>query len=46
MVRIFDAEDGSPEDQSDDVFAILIFTLTLTSPNGGETWTEGHSESI
>lgn len=36
LVRISDAADSVPADVSDSVFAIIISSLFLTSPNGGE----------
>ncbi|MGE5340786.1 MAG: Ig-like domain-containing protein [Candidatus Omnitrophota bacterium] len=47
-VRISDAETGSPSDISD-VFAIIAAStpsVTVISPNGGETWTVGSSHTI
>ncbi len=48
-VRISEASDGSPSDTSDAVFSIVSTgtpTLTVTAPNGGETWATGSSHSI
>jgi hypothetical protein len=49
LVRVSDAADGDPVDVSDAVFAILALpppTLTLTSPNGGESWMVGAVQNI
>lgn len=46
LIRITDADDGSPTDISDDVFSLLGTALTITSPNGGETWLAGSSQTI
>ncbi len=46
LVRVSDADDGVPSDQSDSTFTIISSTLTLTSPNGGETWRADSSYSI
>lgn len=46
LVRISDMADGQPSDESDAVFTILGSTLTLTSPNGGETWQARTSKTI
>ena len=45
LVRITDT-DGYPADVSDAVFSIVVPSLTLTSPNGGENWGVGHSQDI
>ncbi len=46
LVRISDAADGAPADASNSVFSITISTLTLTSPNGGESWFVGSNQTI
>lgn len=38
LIRISDAADGVPADTSDAVFSIVTGTITVTSPNGGESW--------
>jgi RHS repeat-associated protein len=39
--------DGDPTDVSDAVFSIVIpSTITVTSPNGGETWEAGTTQDI
>ncbi|MCK4224326.1 MAG: T9SS type A sorting domain-containing protein, partial [candidate division Zixibacteria bacterium] len=38
LVKICDAEDSSPCDQSDAVFTITPEAVTVTAPNGGENW--------
>jgi hypothetical protein len=46
-VRISDASDAIPADVSDSVFEIVVpKTLTLLSPNGGESWDGGSSQTI
>jgi hypothetical protein len=45
-VRVSDAADGSPIDASDASFTIDTQTLTLTSPNGGESWQAGSTQNI
>ena len=44
LVRIGDAADGEPSDVSDSAFSIP--EITVTSPNGGETWFAGESRSV
>jgi hypothetical protein len=45
-VRVSDI-DGNPTDMSNAVFSIEpLPTLTLTSPNGGETWVAGSTQEI
>ncbi|MCP5045949.1 MAG: hypothetical protein GY940_02185 [bacterium] len=50
LVRIKEASDGSPSDTSNQVFSIVAApisdTVTVTSPNGGETLTVGDSHTI
>ncbi len=47
LVRIQDAVDGDPQDQSNGVFTITNkATITLISPNGGEHFTVGNSVNI
>ncbi len=49
LVRVCDAEDGSPCDQSNAVFTIsseVVEAITVTSPNGGEVWCVGSSRNI
>jgi|GEM_PF-932068 len=38
--------DGSPSDTSDTVFTIVPPSITVTSPNGGETWEVHSSQTI
>jgi hypothetical protein len=46
LLRI-SAQDGSVSDSSDSTFQIVVSpSLTLTSPNGGETWIIGNQEDI
>lgn len=45
LVKISDADGGPLYDQSTSNFTIQ-YTLTLTAPNGGETWTAGDEEDI
>ena len=46
LVKVTDT-DGSPSDQSDAVFTIsAVPEITVTAPNGGETWTVGTTETI
>ena len=47
LVRVSDAVDGDPADTSDATFSIVpIPTLTIVSPNGGESWEVGSSQTI
>ena len=46
FVRISDAYNSTLNDRSDTAFTIIIPTLTLTSPNGGESWITGSSHPI
>lgn len=48
-IRISDAADGQPFDISDNNFTIsnlIVQTITLTSPDGGEKWESGTSHNI
>jgi hypothetical protein len=48
-VRISDVEDGEPFDESDNTFSIFQpepSSITVLSPNGGEIWQVGTSQSI
>lgn len=45
-IKISDAADGDPVDLSDANFSILSPKLTITSPNGGESWDSGASKNI
>jgi len=48
-IKISDAGDGSPSDQSNGVFTISpqpTRTITVTSPNGGEDWLVGSTNEI
>jgi len=45
-IRISDAADGDPVDISDAHFSILGPKLTMTSPNGGESWESSISKNI
>lgn len=46
LVRISDASDGAPQDLCDAIFTIVVSSLTLTSPNGGEIWSGASTRSI
>jgi len=46
LVRISDASDGDPWDQSDALFSISVPSLTVVSPNGGEDWAAGGDRDI
>jgi hypothetical protein len=49
LLRVMNAAGGSPSDVSDGFFTILappLPTLTLTAPNGGESWLAGSSKTI
>ena len=46
LVRVSDASDGQPVDQSDASFWITASSLTITAPNGGETWFSGNQHQI
>ena len=46
-IRISDASDGSPMDQSDGTFTVLDQpNITVISPNGGEHWLVGETYEI
>jgi hypothetical protein len=48
LVRVSET-DGQPSDVSDAIFSIVSPSpgdITVTSPNGGETWTAGSSQEI
>ncbi|RJP62245.1 MAG: M6 family metalloprotease domain-containing protein [Ignavibacteriales bacterium] len=45
-VRISDFSDATLSDVSDNVFTIYQPMLTLTTPNGGESWVAGSSQNI
>ncbi|MFC2161966.1 SBBP repeat-containing protein, partial [Acidobacteriota bacterium] len=47
LVRISEAADGNPVDTSDLLFSIVPeSSITLTSPNGGESWLVGSVQNI
>jgi len=46
LVRVSDAADGDPADQSDAVFAIVAPSLRVTYPNGGEVLIPGDTYDI
>ncbi|MFC2161640.1 SBBP repeat-containing protein, partial [Acidobacteriota bacterium] len=47
LVRIGEASDGSPVDNSDAIFSIVpVPAITVTSPNGGENWVVGSAHNI
>ncbi len=45
-IRISDPADGTPSDASSANFTITDVNLTLTAPNGGETWYIGSIQNI
>lgn len=46
-VRVSDAADGSPADESNSAFTIKpVSSIVLTTPNGGENWLAGELNSI
>lgn len=48
-IRIADAHDGEPKDLSNNTFSISEIeskTITVKSPNGGESWEAGTAEQI
>jgi hypothetical protein len=47
LIKISDADDGDPIDQSNGLFRIVPKPeLRITKPNGGETWTAGIVDTI
>ncbi|MFH1320281.1 MAG: CUB domain-containing protein [Bacteroidota bacterium] len=47
LVRVMDNNDNSKRDSSDAIFSINTTQyVTLTAPNGGETWVGGSTENI
>jgi len=46
LVKISEASTGTPNDQSNAVFTIPPPSITVTAPNGGETWTTNSSRNI
>ncbi|MCP5052544.1 MAG: hypothetical protein GY940_35575 [bacterium] len=49
LIRVSEASDGDPTDTSNAVFSIVssgASTITVTSPNGGESWPVGSSKAI
>ncbi|MFA7418560.1 MAG: YCF48-related protein [Melioribacteraceae bacterium] len=46
LVRISDVADNKIVDQSDATFSIFLPSITLNSPNGGESWKVGSSQNI
>lgn len=47
LIRIADSDDNDPVDQSNGLFRIVPKPeLTVLSPNGGETWTAGKTDTI
>jgi hypothetical protein len=46
LVRVSDAADGNPADQSDAAFSIAALEITLTAPNGGELWSYNTTYAI
>jgi len=45
-IRITSTSSGSVTDTSNGVFTILGPSITVTSPNGGETWNAGSTQTI
>ena len=45
-IRVSDAADGNPADQSDADFTISASSLVLSAPNGGENWYTGDVQNI
>lgn len=46
-VRISDAQDGEPNDMSDNFFSVDVEpSLNMVAPNGGEIWSSGSSKEI
>jgi len=46
LVRVSEANTGTPSDVSNANFTIAPQVITVTSPNGGETWQAGSSHNI
>jgi hypothetical protein len=47
LIRVGDAVDGVPSDIGEDVFSIIfVETISITSPDGGESWAAGSLQSI
>src|SRR3990170_3826674 len=46
LVRVSEANTGTPYDVSNAAFTIAPQVITVTSPNGGETWQAGSSHNI
>ena len=47
LIKVSDSADGFPSDTSDAVFSIVPFRcVTVTSPNGGESWEVGSVHNI
>lgn len=48
-IKISDMDDGMPMDESDGMFSIveiIIPTITVLEPNGGESWAQGTTHTI
>ncbi|MFQ5603353.1 MAG: FG-GAP-like repeat-containing protein [bacterium] len=45
-IRVSDATDGAPSDESDATFQVEGARLTLLTPNGPEAWPEGSTQKI
>jgi hypothetical protein len=47
LIKISDSTDGVPYDVSNAVFSIIpLPSITVTSPNGGESWAMGSTQNI
>ena len=46
LVRVSDADDGIPSDQSNGTFTVTPQSITVTAPNGGEDWAPGSLHTI
>lgn len=46
LVKVTDAANSSIYDQSDSTFTVYQSTLSLNSPNGGESWLAGSTQNI
>ena len=46
LVRITDTSENTVTDQSNAVFTIYTPTVTITAPNGGESWKAGTNQNI